>query len=105
MLLQRIYRKQIEFMAKIQIRVNDVRLSLRKEQTLKECLAEKLRIKKNLLQNVQVLHRGIDARRKNNICLLYHVTVEIDVTGSLQKSLLNRPGVTVFAPAEPESPA
>lgn len=51
-------------MAKIQIRVNDVRLSLRKEQTLKECLAEKLRIKKNLLQNVQVLHRGIDARRK-----------------------------------------
>ena len=92
-------------MANIRIRVNDVRLSLRKEETLKECLAAKLNLKKSLLQNVQVLHRGIDARRKNNISLLYHVTAEIDVPGSLQKKVLARPGVSVFIPAAPEHPA
>ena len=66
-------------MTLIRLRVNDIRVSLRKEKTLKECVADKLGVKKNALQKVQVLHRAVDARRKNNIGLLYHVTVEADL--------------------------
>ena len=91
-------------MNKMQLRVNDVRLSLLKEQTLKECVADKLGIKKSALQKVQVLHRAVDARRKNNVGLLYHVTVEVDVPQSVSRKILNRPGVSLFVPAQPEAP-
>ena len=51
----------------MQLRINDVRMNLLKEKTLKECVADKLGIKKAALRKVQVLHRAVDARRKNNI--------------------------------------
>ncbi len=54
-------------MTLIRLRVNDIRVSLRKEKTLKECVADKLGVRQNALQKVQVLHRAVDARRKNNI--------------------------------------
>ena len=91
-------------MALIQLRVNDVRVSLLKEKTLKECAADKLGIKKSALHKVQVLHRAVDARRKNNIGLLYHVKVEADVPRSLSGKILKCPGVSVYVPALPEAP-
>ena len=60
-------------MTLLRLRVNDIRVSLLKEKTLKECVADKLGIKSTALRKVQVLHRAVDARRKNNIGLLYHV--------------------------------
>ena len=91
-------------MARMLLRVNDVRLSLLKEKTLKECVADKLGIKKSALQKVQVLHRAVDARRKNNIGLLYHVTVEADVPQSVSRKILSLPGVSIFVPVQPEAP-
>ena len=57
-------------MALMQLRINDVRVSLLKEKTLKECVADKLGVRKSALRRVQALHRAVDARRKNNIGLL-----------------------------------
>ena len=91
-------------MALMQLRINDVRLSLLKDKTLKECVADKLGIKKSALQKVRVLHRAVDARHKNNIGLLYHVTVEADVPQSVSGRILARPGVNVFVPTLPEEP-
>ena len=91
-------------MTLMQLRVNDVRLSLLKDKTLKECVADRLDIKKNALHKVQVLHRAVDARRKNNIGLIYHVRVTADVPRSLSGKILNRTGVSVFVPALPEEP-
>ena len=91
-------------MTLIQLRVNDVRLSLIKDKSLKECVADKLGIRKTALQKVQVLHRAVDARRKNNLELLYHVTVEADVPEPLARKMIKRPGVSLFVPAEPEAP-
>ena len=88
----------------MKLRINDVRLSLLKEQTLKECVADKLGIKKSALRKVQVLHRAVDARRKNNVGLLYHVTAEVDVPQSVSRKILSRPGVSIFVPAQPEAP-
>lgn len=91
-------------MTLLQLRVNDVRLSLLKEKSLKECVADKLGIKKHALHKVQVLHRAVDARRKNNIGLLYHVAAEVDVPQSLSAKMLKRPGVSIFASVKPEEP-
>ena len=91
-------------MTLLRLRVNDIRVSLLKEKTLKECVADKLGIKNNALRKVQVLHRAVDARRKNNIGLLYHVMAEADVPESAGKKMLRRPGVGFFVPAQPEAP-
>ncbi|MBR6818848.1 MAG: NAD(P)-binding protein, partial [Acidaminococcaceae bacterium] len=91
-------------MTLIRLRVNDIRVSLRKEKTLEECVADKLGVRQNALQKVQVLHRAVDARRKNNIGLLYHVTVEADLPQSVTWKILSRPGVSEFIPAQPEVP-
>ena len=91
-------------MTLVKLRVNDVRVSLLKEKTLKECVADKLGIKKSALQNVQILHRAVDARRKNNIGLLYHVTAEVDIPQSVRGKILSRPGVSEFIPVQPETP-
>ena len=91
-------------MTLLRLRVNDIRVSLLKEKTLKECVADKLGIKNNALRKVQVLHRAVDARRKNNIGLLYHVMAEADVPDSVSKKMLRRPGVGIFVPAQPEAP-
>ena len=88
----------------MQLRVNDVRMNLLKEKTLKECVADKLGVKKAALRKLRVLHRAVDARRKNNIGLLYHVTVEVDMPQSVSRSILKKPGVSVFVPAQPEAP-
>lgn len=91
-------------MTLMKLRVNDVRLSLLQDKTLKECVADKLGIRESALQRLQVLHRAVDARRKNNIGLLYHVTVEADAPRSVCRKLLSRPGVSEFVPLQPEAP-
>ena len=91
-------------MTLMHLRVNDVRLSLLKEKTLIECVADKLGVRKAALRKLQVLHRAVDARRKNNIGLLYHVTVEVDLPQSVSQSILRKPGVSIFVPAQPEAP-
>ena len=91
-------------MTLLRLRVNDIRVSLLKEKTLKECVADKLGIKSTALRKVQVLHRAVDARRKNNIGLLYHVMAEADVPESVGRKMLRRPGVGIFVPAQPEAP-
>ena len=88
----------------MQLRVNDVRVSLLKEKTLKECVADKLGVRKTALRNLQVLHRAVDARRKNNIGLLYHVIAEVDLPLSVSRNIVKKPGVGVFVPAQPEAP-
>ena len=88
----------------MQLRVNDVRMSLLKEKTLKECVADKLGVRKSALRKLQVLHRAVDARRKNNIGLLYHVSVEADLPQSVSRNMLKKPGVSIFVPAQPEAP-
>lgn len=89
-------------MTKIRLRVNDVRSGLLQEKTLKECTAEKLGIRKSALRKVQVLHRAVDARRKNNISLLYHVAVELEIPESVKQKLLQKPGISLFVQTVPE---
>lgn len=91
-------------MTLMQLRVNDVRMSLLREKTLKECVADRLAVRKTAVRKVQVLHRAVDARKKNNIVLLFHVTAEVDVPQSVSRKIICRPGVSEFAPVQPGVP-
>ncbi|MEG1345625.1 MAG: NAD(P)/FAD-dependent oxidoreductase, partial [Acidaminococcaceae bacterium] len=72
----------------MQIRMNNLRVSLLKGTPLKEIVARKLGIRKENIKAVHILRRAIDARRKNNICLVYHLVLEVDGENKFVKKLL-----------------
>ena len=78
------------------LRINNVRISLTGEQTLKEAAARKLGVKKQDLGKVRVLRRAVDARRKSNIVINYHLLAELDAPARLVNRLLRDKDVTRF---------
>ena len=91
-------------MKKTLLRINDVKVSLKTEKTLRDAVAKKLGVRPSALSEVTVLHRAVDARRKDDVCLLYHVTAAVDVPAGHLKKLSGRPGVTEYVRPEPEPP-
>jgi len=65
------------------VRINNIRVGLANEHSLTEIIAHKLRVVPNHLKSLKILRRAVDARRKNNVCLVYHVL--IDLTESTKK--------------------
>ena len=51
----------------MRLKVNNVRVSLLEETSVKEAAAKKLGLKKQDIENLQIVRRAVDARRKNNI--------------------------------------
>ena len=78
------------------LRINNVRISLTGEHTLKEAAARKLGVKKQDLGKVRVLRRAVDARRKSNIVINYHLLAELDAPARLVNRLLRDKDVTRF---------
>jgi uncharacterized FAD-dependent dehydrogenase len=91
-------------MKKQLLRINDVKMPLKKETTLRECVAKKLGIRPSALSDLTVLHRAVDARRKDDVCLLYHVVAAVDVPAGFWKKILGRHGVTEYVRPQPEPP-
>lgn len=73
---------------KLKIRVNNVRLSLLREESLETAVCRKLRLGANNIGKIRVLHRAVDARKKNAICINYHVLTVVDVTSAKSRKLL-----------------
>ena len=53
----------------MRLKVNNVRVSLLEETSVKEAAAKKLGLKKQDIENLQIVRRAVDARHKNNISL------------------------------------
>ena len=62
----------------MQIRFNNLRVSLLNDAPLSELAAKKLGIRKQNIIKTTILRRAVDARRKTNICLVYHLLLELD---------------------------
>jgi uncharacterized protein len=61
------------------IRINNIKISLDDDLSKVKKLAAKLcRIDENYMRNYRILRESIDARKKNNIQLVYHVEFESD---------------------------
>ena len=74
----------------MQLKVNNVRISLLHECSLEQALCKKLGLSPAALGQVKLLRKAVDARKKQEICLNHHVLVEVDVNKSsrLGKRLL-----------------
>ena len=87
-----------------EIRINNLRVGLDSRQSLVQIVGKKYHLPEKALRQVEVVRKAVDARRKSNICLVYHVKATVDVpTGVLQK-LLRDPQVTLWE-EKPEPPA
>lgn len=78
------------------VRVNDVRISIMNETPLAEFAAKKLGLRKKDIISCKVLRRAIDARRKTNICLVYHLLLEIEGEERENKALLSLGNVSLW---------
>lgn len=60
------------------VRINNLRVGLDNEHSLSEIIAHKLRVSTEQIKSEKVLRRAVDARRKNNVCLVYHVLIDLE---------------------------
>lgn len=63
----------------MQLKINNVKIYLANEISLQEAVAKKLRVPKEEITQLKILRQAVDARRKDNIALNYHVLVKLDL--------------------------
>ena len=82
----------------IQLKINNVRISLLHECSLEQAVCKKLGLSAAALGRVKLLRKAVDARKKNEICLNHHVLIEVDVNKSsrLAKRLLADRDVALY---------
>ncbi len=86
----------------MQLKINNVRVSLRRECSLEQAVVKKLGVPSDALTSVRILRKAVDARKKNDICLNYHVAAEVDAPSRLAKRLLADRDVTQYSTPQPE---
>ena len=72
----------------MKLKINNVRINLRHEQSLEQAVCKKTGISREMLESVQILRKAVDARKKNDICLNYHVLADVEANGRQAKRLL-----------------
>jgi uncharacterized FAD-dependent dehydrogenase len=80
----------------MQIRINNVRIGLTNNASIKEIVAKKIGIRSNLIHSCRVIRRAIDARRKNNICLVYHLVLDVPEGNKVAKKMLKEKKATLW---------
>ncbi len=78
------------------IRLTEIRLPLTHEEgELREAIAKKLRIPEQQVLSFTLFKRGYDARKKNNIQLIYTLDVEVENEAELLATLSDDPHVRI----------
>lgn len=80
----------------MKLKINNVRISLLHETDLNTAVAKKLGVKADCLGNVKIVRRAVDARKKNNVCLNYHVLADVEASGRQAKLLLRDKDVAEY---------
>lgn len=72
----------------MKLKINNVRISLLHEQSLEQAVCKKAGLSREMLGSVQILRKAVDARKKNEVCLNYHVLAEVEASAKQAKRLL-----------------
>ncbi len=72
----------------MKLRVNNVKIFLDRELPLQKALSKKLGVAEEDIQNFVVLRRAVDARKKHDLCLNYHLLAEINISAKQGRRLL-----------------
>ena len=89
----------------MKLKINNVRIFLANEVSLEAAVAKRLRISGDALKSVRILRKAADARKKDNICLNYHVLADVDIPAKYGKRLLTDKDISAWEKpkhAEPE---
>lgn len=87
-----------------EIRINNLRVGLDSRHSLVQIIGKKYHLPEKAIRQVEVVRKAVDARRKSNICLVYHVKAALDVPAGVLRKLLQDPQVTLWE-EKPEPPA
>lgn len=71
----------------MKLKINNVRICLLNEQSLETAVCKKIGITRESLQSVQILRKAVDARKKQDIYLNYHVLADVDLNSRQVKRL------------------
>lgn len=63
----------------MKLRINNVRISLLKETEICDAVAKKIGVDCSALNNIVIVRRAVDARKKEDIYLNFHVQCDVDV--------------------------
>ncbi len=85
----------------MKLKINNVRISLLHEQSLEQAVCKKAGISREMLGSVQILRKAVDARKKQEVCLNYHVLADVDVSARQAKRLLTDRDISKFEQAQP----
>jgi uncharacterized FAD-dependent dehydrogenase len=85
-------------------KVNNVRLSLLHAVTLEDALVKKVGIPKQEIKSFKIMRRAVDARHKKEICLNYHLLMEVDASAKWQQRLSRKKDVSVYTEPKEDAP-
>ena len=87
----------------MKLKINNVRIALLQEMPLKEAVSHKLGLKQDEIKSLQIMRKAVDARRKNNVCLNFHVLADVDGSKKQLSRLLKDKDISQYKEeAEPE---
>ncbi|MCH3951653.1 MAG: hypothetical protein LKE33_12080 [Acidaminococcus sp.] len=76
------------------VKLNNVRVGLDSTHSLKQIAARKLRVSESRIARAKVLRKAVDARRKSNICLVYHLLLDLKMSEGEVQRLIKQKLVT-----------
>ena len=72
----------------MKLKINNVHIFLAQETSLEQAVAKRLRVTPESIGELRILRKAVDARKKDNIYLNYHVLADVDVPTKYAKKLL-----------------
>ena len=73
----------------MKLKLNNVRVAVTNNKALLDIVAHKLYVDKKNISKITILRRTVDARRKNNICLVYNLALDLALSQEQGAKLLS----------------
>lgn len=80
----------------MKLKINNVRIALLQETSLEAAVSKKLGLDKEAISAIRIVRKAVDARRKNNICLNFHVLAEADISRRQVNRLLKDKDISLY---------
>lgn len=85
------------------VKITNLRIGIDSKQDLKIIAARRLSVSLHNITAVQIIKKSIDARKKNNICLVYALAVDVEQEDKVLLKHVNDKDISIFEMAEPLS--
>ena len=88
----------------MKLKINNVRIALAHEVSLTKAVSKKLNVPPHCLDQLQPIRKAVDARKKDNVCLNYHVIAQVEANQRQLQRLLKDKDISVYEPKQAQAP-